>query len=524
MTSVRERIFQIFRAHDLSVIFGNPGSTELPMLESFHGDFSYILGLQEAPVVAMAVGYAFQKDNAAVVNLHTAAGMGNAMGAIVNAWHAQAPLIITAGQQDRRQLFVEPFLWGKQVDFVKPYVKWSIEPHRSVDVPLAIERAYHIAMAEPKGPVFVSIPMDGMEDECPPVEIRKLSYRTAPDPDAIREVADAISIANKIALIAGEQVDASNGMADLVKLAELLKADVYLPPIPYRWSFPSGHELFRGRLPAGMKPISDRLAPYDTVLVIGSSVFPYYPYVPGPVINEGTHLFQITNDPQMASRSVTGTSVLGDVGIALKQIIPLVKQREVEDSSPHRRDAPPEKPTIPPTSRYVELMLAEAIPETAIVFHEAPISERHSRINVTLPKSHFKAGNGGLGFAMAGAVGAAIAQTSRPVVAIVGDGSAHYSIQALWTAANYNAAVTFIILNNAEYAILKSFGMFLHEEGIPGLDVPGVDFEGLAKGYGVSFQRILDPDQIAQVVRERIRSQKPSLIEIPIDRRVPSLM
>ena len=524
MTSVRERIFQIFRAHDLSVIFGNPGSTELPLLENFHGDFSYILGLQEASVVAMAVGYSFLKDNAVVVNLHTAAGVGNAMGSIVNSWHAQAPIIITAGQQDRRQLWTEPFLWGRQEEFVKPYVKWSIEPHRSVDVPLAIERAYHVAMSEPKGPVFVSIPMDGMEDECPSVEIRKISYRTSPDPEAIQQIAEGLSKATRIALIAGEQVDASNCMADLVKLAERLRAHVYLPPIPYRWSFPSRHELFRGRLPAGMKLISDRLSPYDTVLVIGSSVFPYYPYVPGPVINEGTRLFQITNDPQMASRSVTGTSVLGNVSLALTQLLPLVKQRVIDDGPHTTRDALPENRTIPPTSRYVEQKLAEAIPETAIVFHEAPISERHSRINVTLPKSHFKAGNGGLGFAMPGAVGAAIAQTERPVVCIVGDGSAQYSIQALWTSAHYQAAVTFVVLNNAEYAILKSYGMFLHEEGIPGLDVPGIDFEGLAKGYGMGFHRIVDPDQIVPTVRGAIHSQKPSLIEIPIDRHVPPLM
>jgi benzoylformate decarboxylase len=524
LTTVRERIFQILRAHDLFTIFGNPGSTELPMLESFHGDFSYILGLQEASVVAMAVGFAFQKDNAAVVNLHTAAGVGNAMGSIVNAWHAQAPLIITAGQQDRRQLFVEPFLWGKQVDFVKPYVKWSIEPHRSIDVPLAIERAYHLAMAEPKGPVFVSIPMDGMEDECPPVEIRKLSYRTAPDPAAIQEMAEALAKARRIALIAGEQVDASDGMADLVRLAELLRAHVYLPPIPYRWSFPSTHELFHGRLPAGMRPISDRLAPYNVVLVIGSTVFPYYPYVPGPIIGEDTKLFQITNDPQAASRSATGMSIIGDAALALKQLVPLIKQKEVQEVTFRQRDITPEKPSIPPTSRYVELKLAEAIPDTAVVFHEAPISERYSRINVSLPKSHFKAGNGGLGFAMAGAVGAAIAQTQRPVVAIVGDGSAHYCIQALWTAAHYQAAVTFIVLNNEEYAILKSFGMFLHEEGLPGLEVPGVDFEGLAKGYGVGFKRILDPDQIAATVRDAIQSGKPSLIEIPIDKHVAPLM
>lgn len=523
MTSVRERIFQVFRAHDLTVIFGNPGSTELPLLESFHGDFSYVLGLQEASVVAMAVGYSFQRDNAAVVNLHTAAGVGNAMGAIVTASHAQAPIIITAGQQDRRQIWTEPFLWGKQVDFVKPYVKWSIEPHRSVDVPRAIERAYHAAMSEPRGPVFVSIPMDGLEDECPAVEIRKVIYRTSPDPEAVQEIADALTKAERIALIAGEQVDATNSMADLVKLSELLQCHVFLPPIPYRWSFPSKHPLFRGVLPAGMKLISDRLAPYDTVLAIGSLVFQYYPYVPGPVINEGARLFQITNDSQAASRAVAGTSVLGDVSLALKQLLPLIPQRECQ-STHHNTLRESATKSVPPTSKYVEQLLAEAIPTSAIVFHEAPTSEGHSRLNITEPKSHFITASGGLGFSIPAAVGAAIAQTERPVISIVGDGSAQYCIQALWSSANYNAPVTFIVLNNSEYAILKSFGMFLHEEGLPGMEVPGIDFEGLARGYGVGFSKVLDPDLIVQTVRESILSRKPTLIEIPIDRHVSPLL
>jgi benzoylformate decarboxylase len=522
MTSVRERIFQVFKAHGLSVIFGNPGSTELPLLQNFPGSWSYILGLQEASVVAMAVGYSFQTDNASVVNLHTAAGVGNAMGAIVTAWHAQAPLIITAGQQDRRQIYTEPFLWGRQVDFVKPYVKWSIEPHRSIDVPFAIERAYHVAMSEPKGPVFVSIPMDGMDDECPPVETRKVSYRVEPDLEEIKEIAAAISGASNIALIAGEQVDATNSIPEIVRLAELLKSPVFLPPIPYRWSFPSRHELFRGPLPAAMKPIADLLSPFDLVLAIGASVFPYYPYVPGPVIAEKTRVIQITNDPQMASRAVTGTSVVGDVSLALKQLIPLVELRE-NHATDVRRSRPLVR-TVPPNSEYVENALAEGISSNAVIFHEAPTSERSSRFNIVQGKSHFLTASGGLGFAMPAAVGAAIAQTERPVVSIVGDGSAQYCIQSLWTAANYQAPVTFIVLNNSEYAILKSFGMMLHEEGLPGLDIPGIDFEGLAKGYGARFRRIADPDQITPAVREAIESRKASLIEIPIDRHVNPLM
>ena len=491
MATVREQIFQVLRNHGLNTIFGNPGSTELPFLQNFPMDFSYILGLHEGSVVAMAVGFAFMQDKPAVVNLHTTAGVGNAMGAIVTAWHAQAPIMITAGQQDRRQIFTEPLLWGRQVDFVKPYVKWSIEPHRSIDIPNAIERAYHVANTDPKGPVFVSIPMDGLEDECPPVEMRTVTYRTAPDPNAIAEVVKIISQTKKIALVAGEQIDAAGANSDMVKLAERLNAPVYLSPISRRSSFPSDHRLYRGRLPPGIKPLSDALSPFDTVLVIGSSVFMYYPYIPGDIIREGTRVLQITNDPQEASRAVTGTSVIGNVAIALRQLLELVEPREASQQTKHRVH-PKVESSIPPKAEFVLQELAEAIPANAIIFQEAPSSQPSFRqLHFNEPKSYFSTASGGLGFAMPAAVGAALAQVARQVVCIVGEGSAQYCIQSLWSAVKYGANVTFIVLNNEEYAILKSFGKFLQEEEIPGLDVTGIDFEGLAKGYGINFKRIL---------------------------------
>jgi benzoylformate decarboxylase len=524
MTTVRERIFEVLRNHKLTTVFGNPGSTELPFLADFPKDFSYILGLHEGTVVGMATGYSLLTDAPAVVNLHTTAGTGNAMGAIVTAWHGQVPLIITAGQQDRRQSRMEPFLWGRQVDFVKPYVKWSNEPNLSVDVPEAIERGYHLASTDPKGPVFISIPMDGLHADCPPVEIRSVSHRVAPDPDAIAEVARIISRSSKIAIIAGEQVDASGATSDLVKLAEKLRAPVFLSPLSYRWSFPSTHELFRGGLPPAMKPLGEALSPYDTVLVVGGAVFMYYPYVPGPAIKEGTRVVQLTNDPGQASRAVTGMSVIGDVSFGIRQLLHQVEPKEgvAPPRNPNRGSVV--QPSTPPEAEYVHQQLAEAIPENTVMFTEDPSSERYFRANIVQPKSHFVTASGGLGFAMPAAVGAALAGTSRPVVCILGEGSAQYCIQALWSASTYNAKVTFIVLNNSEYAILKSFGMFLNEKSVPGLDVPNIDFEGLCKGYGIGFKKVVEPTEIIRVVKEAITSQQSSLIEIPIDRTVHPLI
>jgi benzoylformate decarboxylase len=524
MTSVRERIFEVLRAHGMTTMFGNPGSTELPFLQNYPEDFEYVLGLQEASVVALAVGYAFLKEEAALVNLHTTAGTGNAMGAIVTAWHAQAPIVITAGQQDRRQIRAEPFLWGRQADFVKPYVKWSIEPHLATDIPGALERAYHVAMSEPRGPVFVSIPMDGMDDECPAVEIRKVSHRAAPDPEAIREFAKILSAGKEIALIAGEEIDAAGATSAVVELAERLQAPVYLSPLSHTWGFPTRHELFRGELPAAMAPLAEKLSAFDTVLVVGSTVFNYYPYIPGPVVKLGTKALQITNDPNVASRSLTGLSIVGNIQLTVKELLKFVERRSSSKTGESSRPVRKVDASIPPSSEYVQLRLAEAIPSNAIVFNEAPTSERFFQAALTLPHSHYQTASGGLGFAMPAAVGAALAQNDRPVVCITGDGSAQYSIQALWTAARRSARVTFIVMNNGEYAILKAFGMLLHSEKVPGLDVPGIDFEGLAKGYGVDFRKITKPEEIAEQVRDAISSNKPNLIDLPIDPKVGPLL
>jgi benzoylformate decarboxylase len=551
MPTVKDRIFDVLRAHGSKAMFGNPGSTELPILNDFPQDFSYFLGLQEASVVAMATGYALLRDNASISNLHTTAGTGNAMGAIVTAMHAQAPLIITAGQQDRRMIRSEPFLWGKQVEFVKPYVKWSVEPHRSVDVPEAIERAYHISMTEPRGPVFVSIPMDGLDEECAPVEIRHVSYRVSPDREEIVEVASLLSRGSNVALLVGEEVDASGAMNEAVELAERLEADVFLSPLCHRWGFPSRHPLFRGRLPPAMGLLSSRLEAYDTVLVVGAPVFLYYPYVPGKVIKEKTQVIQLTCDASAASRALTGLSVLGNVKLGLELLLKEIASLAQPKSEKPRRTKPASSSDLSlgsklvedegkdsstvasrlPDARAVHEQLARSLSDDVVIFEEDPSSEVYFRGKITRHKSHFTTASGGLGFAMPAAVGAALALDEegegkrRPVICIVGEGSAQYSIQALWSARQYKARVTFIVFNNSEYAILKSFGMLLGVKNVPGLDIPGIDFEGLARGYGVGYTKVETAEELAKIVKDEISSQRgPSLLEIAVSKEVLPLL
>jgi len=525
MGNVRNRIFETLRAHGMTTMFGNPGSTELSLLASFPEDFRYVLGLHEGAVTAMAMGHALAGDNAAVVNLHTTAGVGNAMAMIATAWHAQAPLVITAGQQDRRIIRTEPLLWGKQVEFVRPYVKWSVEPHRAVDVPEAIERAYHVAMSEPRGPTFVSICMDGLDDACAAVVPREVSYRTAPDPAAIARAAEVLQRGSRVAIVAGAQADAAGATGDLVTLAERLQAAVFLAPDAYRHSFPEDHPLYQGPLPPAMGPLADRLRSYDAVLVVGAPVFLYFPYVPGPPVHAGTALVQLTNDPAMASRALVGTSVVGDVALAVRGLLELTDARSPAATTPW---APPAVvgTSTPLQPDFVFRELAKVLPAHAILCVEAPSWKPflYEQVRLRDPGSYFESASGSLGFALPAAIGAALARPDRPVVAILGDGSAQYAIQGLWTAARYRVPVTFVVINNREYAILKAFARFLHRSGVPGLDVPGVDFAGLARGYGLPHRLISAPADVQPGLAGAFAAGAPSVVEIEVDRLVPELL
>jgi benzoylformate decarboxylase len=246
VTTVREATYEVLRALGMTKIFGNPGSSELPFLKDMPKDFQYVLGLHERAAAGMALGYAMARGEAAFVNLHSIASAGNGLSAIIDAYYCHAPLVITTGQQDRRQIMAEPFLVSRAIDVVKPYVKWACEPLRAEDVPSAIARGYHVAMQPPMGPVFISIPMDDWNHSCQPVVARKVSQSVAPEPAALDEVVRAIDSSRKLALVAGSQIEEDRAGRDVIALAERLNADVYGEPIPSRWAFPRRHRLASG--------------------------------------------------------------------------------------------------------------------------------------------------------------------------------------------------------------------------------------------------------------------------------------
>ena len=526
MGTVREATFDLLRELGMTTVFGNPGSTELPFLQDFPDDFRYILGLQEATVLGMADGYAQGTGEAAFVNLHTAPGLGNAMGALVTAWHNKTALVVTAGQQDRRHIALDPMLSGNLVDLAKPYVKRSSEPYQAKDVPREILRAYHTAMQAPRAPAFVSIPMNDWNAEADPLPHREVFHEPEPSSAGLEKFAEVLAAAQRPAIVAGAWIDRKGAFYDTVALAEKLKAAVWEAPLASRAGFPQDHPLFQGTLAPAQKPVSEQLSGYDVVLVIGAPVFLYYPYVPGPVVEEGTQVLHITGDPDKAARAAVGTSLVGNVTLTVRRLMDLLPE-ETDRSAPPVREAPPapeaETP-IPPA--YLMHTLAQVLPEKTAIFEESGSSRGtfHEHIRPNWPGAYFNAASGGLGYAMPASVGYKLARPESPVACVIGDGSSMYSIQALWSAAQYGANVIFVVVDNKGYYILKGFRDSLGiSDTVPGLDVPNLDLVKTAESLGVAGEMVEKPDALPKALRRAFDAGRPYLLNVVVEPETPDL-
>jgi benzoylformate decarboxylase len=520
LSTVREITYEVLRKLGMTVIFGNPGSTELPFLRDMPSDFKYVLGLHERSAAGMALGYAMARGEAAFVNLHSIASAGNGLSAIIDASYSHVPLVVTTGQQDRRQVLAEPFLVSHAVDVVKPYVKWACEPLRAEDVPAAIVRGYHLAMQPPMGPVFISIPMDDWTHECRSVDAREVHQTVLADPVALDAVVRALDSSRNPAIVAGSQIEEDQGWHEVIALAEHLNVDVYQEPIAPRVSFPQTHPLFRGNLLPAQQPLADQLATYDTVVVLGAPIFLYYAYVPGNPIQPGTKLFQLTNSPLDASAALAGTSIVGNLASAMKYIRSHAKARERDSVSP--QPPPPEpKPEYPITPGFLFSVLNRVMPRDAVICEECPSSkgdlDRYLRLDQ--PGSFYSVRTGILGFGLPAAVGLQLAHPERRVVCPVGDGSIQYSIQTLWSAVQYNAGVILVVLRNADYSALKGFCDFTNVgRNVPGMELPGIDLVKLAQGYGMAAREVDRPEDLEPVLREAFASPRPRLISVNVEK------
>jgi benzoylformate decarboxylase len=541
VTTVREAAFELLRARGMTTMFGNPGSTELPMLADFPSDFRYVLGLQEAVVVGMADGYAQASGNTTVVNLHTAPGVGHAVGAIFNAQANKSPLVVTAGQQHRAVITMQANLTNRDAARMPhPLVKWSYEPPRAQDVPAALGRACHAASLPPKGPVFLSIPMDdwGVETEEDAVRhaiARRTSGGAVADPAAVADLAKRLREASKPVFVAGPDIDASGGWDAAVALAERQRLPVWATPATGggRLGFPEAHPNFQGILPPAIAPLSQTLEGHDLVLVAGSSVFPYYPYIPGPLLPDGASLVAITCDPDEAARAPMGDTLVADVRLTLEALVEAVGDSDREP--PPQRPAPdapgsdpagsgPQGPDLkgsdPSRMSGTAAMatLAEVFPEDGIVVLESPSSTPalRNQLRVSRPGSYYFAAGGGLGFGLSAAVGVQLAQPDRPVVCVIGEGSTQYAITALYSAVAYDVPVTFLVLHNEEYAILKWFAELEQVSGAPGLDLPKLDLVAQARAYGMEARRVSGRDELGGALAEAIAADGPQLVEAPV--------
>ncbi len=519
------------RALGLTTIFGNPGSTEEPFLKDFPADFTYVLGLQEAVVVAMADGWSRAMHRPVLVNLHTSAGVGNAMGNLATAWHNKTPLILTAGQQTREMLLIEPLLTNLDATTLpRPYVKLSLETARAEDAPGSLMRAHALAVQPPTGPVFVSWPLDDWDKPAGnPVLPRKISTALTCSPDALRPIADALVDASSPALIVGAGVTRGGGWADAVALAERLRCAVYDPPWDEAASFPGDHPLYQGALPPAIGLLSEKLQGHDVLLVLGAPVFRYYPYVPGAYLPDGTRLFHVTDDPAEAARAPVGDSLLADPSLTARLLAGMVPPSTRQPPAPRPRPEAP-APSSPMSADLLFHAVAEARPDNAVLVQESPsnVKELKQRWSVTQPDAYYTMASGVLGYGLPAAVGVALAERQlgrrRPVLAVIGDGAFQYTLQALWTAAQHELPVVFVVPQNSEYAILKSFAALDDTRGVAGLDLPGLDIVSLARGYGCTAQEAATPGEVRDAVREAFGRAGPTVIVAPIDPKAPPLL
>jgi benzoylformate decarboxylase len=542
-------LLEVLRSEGVRYIFGNPGTTELPLIDALVDapDISYVWALQEASAVAMADGYAQAAGRTGVLNLHTAGGLGHGLGNLLNAGVSGTPLVVTAGQQDTRHTLTDPLLFGDLVSIATPAVKWAKEIARADQIPTLVRRAFHDCNAAPTGPVFLSLPMDIME-EMTAIDIGEVSVidrsSVAGSLDRLAEYLAAIP-PGKLAIIAGDEISASNAAAETVLLAEALAAPVFGSSWPAHIPFPTSHPLWIGNLPTRANEIAQNLKAYDAIFALGGKSLITILYTEGSAVPNGIEVFQLSADARDLGRTYpTKLSVVGDIRASLTVLLSLLapkiasraeaytalRKHAARDQEARRArlmaaaDAEFTGPVTTPLVAGREM--ARAIGPNIAIVDEAPATLGHLRAFLNTSSTHqysFSRG-GALGWGMPAAVGFSLGIDRAPVVSIVGDGAALYSPQALWTAAHEKLPVTFVVVNNREYNILKKYmasqprSASVRANRFIAMDIvdPAIDFLALAASMGVPARRVERAADIAPAIEAGIASGVPNLIEIPI--------
>jgi len=527
-------------------LFGNPGTTELAIMQALAGcaDIRFVLGLQESVVLGMADGFARASNRLTAANVHVAPGLGNAIGALYNAAFCGSPVIVTAGQQEQGHGLMEPLLYGPLVQMAQPLVKWAVEVTRVQDLPRILRRAAKVATAPPSGPVFISLPGDVLDAEAE-LEMgsrTRVATGVRPSDEVIESLARRLLQSRYPVIIAGTEIAKYEAWAECAALAETLGASVYQQTVPDAAHFPSDHPAYMGTLPRNQKKVREILLAHDLLASLGGDSLRMSVHSPVEALPEGMAVVQLSErgwdlGKNFAAEFAIECNVRETLAALLPRLRTLADARHATAAktrlaelaglnwSAQRARAAAEYDKAaaqePIDPRYLMLRVAEALPENAVVVEEALTAMPALMSVVRYRDAHSFMGlaGGGIGFAMPGAVGASLARPGRPVVAVVGDGSAMYSIQALWTAAHFRLPITYVILNNRSYRILKErMVAFRGAQAFNGMDFhqPPIDFCALAQSMGVTAVRVTRPGDVDAALREAVASGAPRLVEVMI--------
>lgn len=546
----KQAFLEILKQEGVELLFGNPGTTELPLMDGFarEGKIRYVLALQEAVVVAMADGYAQASGKLGAVNVHISPGLGNAMGMLYDAYKAGSPLLVTAGQHDQSMTLTEPVLWSDLPPVARPYVKWAFEVHRLDELPRAVHRAAKVALTPPTGPVFLSLPVDVLnaEGDIEPGEPTRIDRRTRGARDAVERAAELLVQAKRPIMIAGDAVAQGNALAELQEVAEILGAPVYLEGMANRCAFPFTHPLYRGAIPRLAPQLRALLRDYDLLFSVGGDLFTFSLPSDVEALPEGLPIIHLDVDPwEIGKNYPAKVAIVGDPKATLPDLAETLRarfkarrhpeaQRRLEECrQKHEQEiadlkarARAESDRVPIAPLALVHALSEALPPEAVVVDESISSGGGLRtfLRCQDAKSFFGLRGGGIGWGLPAAVGVKLALPDRPVVALIGDGSAMYTNQALWTAARERLAVVFVIFNNRSYRILKQRvhalkGFAAQDDVYVGMDLenPLIDFVGLAKSLGVGGERVEKCRDVGPALTRGLAAGSPYLLDVQLD-------
>ncbi|MFF4989224.1 thiamine pyrophosphate-binding protein [Streptosporangium saharense] len=550
-----EAMLEILRAEGVTTVFGNPGTSELPFIDALAeaGDIEYVLGAHEGSVVAMADGWARATGRTAFVSLHIAAGLANGLVGLLNAGRSRTPMVVTAGQQDRRHLANDPMLSGDLVGLAAAAVKETFDVQHAHDLPLMLTRAFAAARRTPAGPVFLSIPMDLLAEDTQ-VELPGRTVVTPQGPATeLAAAARLLADAERPAIVAGDAVGRDGAVAELVALAEALGAVTYHQPMYDNLDFPTTHPLYGGMLMPTYTAIRRTLAEHDTVLIVGTHAFMAHHYTPGSPIPENTVVLQLDADPAELGRNFgvrlglhgalrPSLAGLTSLTVELAGGVPSVKKRIAAAAAraEEKRDAVERAAlavygTAPLDPLAAAHAVAQGLPGDAVVVEEAITTGLRLRevLRQDRPGSYVHTVGGGLGWGIGAAIGRRMGDPDRPVVAVLGDGCAMFGLQGLWAAGHFGVPVTFVVMNNGEYRTLKETldgwgnsrstdtGNYVGLDLTPADDRHRLDFREAAAFFGVEAVRVTDPKELTEVVAESALRTRPLLIDVPIRGHAP---